>query len=881
MSISLDAFENAARPVDRLPASHVKRDTLVSTMLQERNVLRLISAPRGFGKTMLACEYAHRLFPDNKAVMIDAASPAFLLALDQKRSVLEGSAEEQLELVIVDDLPWLHEQRALQLARFIDELLYQGVELVITTLPSCDCLSALQQDRLLIRAGDLLASERECLPMQMGEQDGDGRAFARKRWSEASALFCGHVPEVLWQTGGSAQAKCLVGLFSENLPLTLVHSMFAMILFETGNLRELEAAGIQLRSDDITMLAYDYPLFGIDMVSGEFKVGGCKLADVRHAILANKLESFVFEGAFPLPERIVNALFERGEHRRGSQIIDAFCNDEQCAHWLMEHGWNLLDSGNITLVARLLERCPEETYSKSPLLQAIHSWLAGMSGDRREACHISSRILGDRLDGNAPNAARVAARVALALFDEDAIDVSREIRLSVNSNPTCGLEFLAASLDICTDVEIVRAFNLESMEDDIRYEKARRFPGKQRVRQLKNFFSENAARFVDTRSFRLALHVLFNVENPDLRHLAQDLGCDVVVAMRRRGVKSFSEAVLVRDLWKSGYFGVVGPVVDRRDAKLLDAAAHMLNLFSTLCGKEAADIPWDVQGAGQPSQGRQMRLHVNASGVDEMYVRLFGGFEVTVGDRYLTESKWRKKARALFTLLVMNNGRDVPRDDIFNQLWPGSSRPHAMDCFYTIWGNCISAIGEAPYLERNGEYCRIDPRFVHSDVAEFEQLTRHLLTSDHDPKYLLDTYAKIEVIYRGALLPSEKNVRAINAQRDRYHSLYIDAMVSATDCALKANDTRVALWFARKAAEAEQGREDVYQALMKAQVAAGQRCSAIRTYVACREYLQSTLGLDPSIETRELYNSLITTDPELLRLEATLTTSSFFASEKA
>ena len=159
---------------------------------------------------------------------------------------------------------------------------------------------------------------------------------------------------------------------------------------------------------------------------------------------------------------------------------------------------------------------------------------------------------------------------------------------------------------------------------------------------------------------------------------------------------------------------------------------------------------------------------------------------------------------------------------------------------------------------------------MRSDVAEFEQLTRHLLASDHDAGHLLDTYAKIEVLYRGSLMPSEKNVRAVNAQRDRYRALYVDAMVAATECALQAHDMRVALWFARKAMEEDQTREDVYRALMKAQIASGQRCPAIKTYLSCRDYLQSSLGLDPSIETRELYNALVTTDPELLRLETAL-----------
>lgn len=870
MSQDSNVFACASIPLRKPPSNHVKRDELISRMLQDRQSLRFISGPEGFGKTALACEYARRLFPEESTLMLNVSSPDFLLAIDKETLGIPPFGTEGCSLLILDNLPWLHEVRASYLASWIDAVLFQGVEVIVTARPTCDCLSILVPERLLIRAIDLLATEHECSPPTLGDHDGDGRALCRKRWTEANAQLFGLAPAVLWQVAGNAQTTCLAGMFSESLPLSLLHSMVAMMLFGSGNLRELEAVGISLHSDDLSMLTYDYPVFGIDLVSGDFKVAQFELADMRRAILDNKLESLVFKGSYSLPERVVNALFKRGDHRRGSAVIDTFCNDEQCAGWLAEHGWDLLDSGDLSLVAGLLRRSPEEAYAKTPMLQSLHAWLAGLSGDKREAVHIALRVLQSCKNAPKPDAAAVAARIAQARFDENATITTVENTFSTQESPLSAIGFLAIVLDLCMNAEIARAFSSESLDGDSRFEKARRFPGKQRVRQLKTVFTKYADAFGETRCFMLALHILAHVESPDLRHLVQELGCDAILRMRRKGVTSFTEAMIVRDMWNTGYFGLVGPVVDRRDAKVLDGAAHMLTVLSAFCGKESPEIPWEIHGVKQTAPNRQAQLQILNPGAEEMYVRLFGGFEITVGDRYLTESKWRKKARALFSLLVLHNGRDVPREDIFMQLWPNAARVHAMDNFYTTWSNCIAILGEGPYLERNGEYCRVDTRFVRSDVAEFEQLTRHLLTSDHDSKYLLDTYAKIEVLYRGSLLPSEKGVRMINAQRDRFRALYVDAMIAATDCALRVNDIRIALWFARKAAEEDQNREDVYCALMKAQIAAGQRCSAIRTYLACRDYLQNSLGLDPSIETRELYNSLVTTDPELLRLEATL-----------
>lgn len=857
--------------MESLAAGHVKRDELISTMLQDRNSLRVIVAPHGFGKTELAREYAQRLFPADAVNWIDASNPDFLLALDNDdRTILRRNGTPS-GLTILDGLPWLHEQRAQTLSQCIDAALYVGIEIIVTTTPSCDTLSVLQPDRLCVHATDLLVTEQECAPRQVTEQDGGSRAFARKRWNDAGRLLFGRVPSVIWSKNMLAQRECLRGLFSEKLPINIVRGMFAMFLFEAGTMRDLESAGVALRSEDISLLARDYPIFGIDTISGEFKVMHFELADLKHAVFANKLEPIVLEGSHALSERVLGSLFRRNDLRRGSAVIDAFCNDERCASWLVERGWDFLDAGETHLVSTLLDRCPEASYASSSILQAIHAWVAGLSGDMREACHIARHVLVAQEQAGKPDVASIAARIALAVFDENAIVETGQRALSSEYEPSCALDFLANVLDICSNAEVARAFYLNALDDDIRYEKARRAPGKQRVRQLAALFTAHADAFGDSRAFRLSLHVLAHVDNPDLRHLVQDLGCDAVLRMRRCGVTTFSEAMLVRDMWKTGYFGLVGPVIDRRDAKVLDGATHMLEMLANCCGLESIPIPWELRGLSSNKATSAPKPNVVSSGVDEMYVRLLGGFEVTIGDKFLSEGKLRKKARALFAMLVLNHGRDVPRDDLFKQIWPGLPRTHALDNFYTIWGNCVSVVGEDPYLERNGEYCRIDPRFVRSDVGEFEQLTRHLLVSEHDANYLLDTYAKIEVLYRGSLLPSERSVRAINAQRDRYRALYVDAMVAATDCALRVHDMRIALWFARKAMEEDQTREDVYRALMKAQIASGQRCPAIKTYLSCRDYLQGTLGLDPSIETREMYNALVTTDPELLRLEAAFT----------
>ena len=856
----------------------LSRDRLISAMLQDRGVLRIISAPHGYGKTLLAYEYARRVFSESRVVWIDGPSSEFVRLLDDGCLIPPECGEgERPGLVVIDDLPALDETRMETLACNIDALLSDEVEVVVTTLPSCDYLRSSQPDRVLVTAGDLLVTEGDLLAAHASSSD-DERAGALDAWRKAKDRLMGCAPCCVWGEDPSTNAVCLQGFFEEGVPLELHKAALAMLLLERGSFDDLDRIGAELSDELAQMVARDYPFLGVDKFQREFETGFVTPKELRFALGSSSVSGLLLEGTFPVHEKALGMLLEAGNAERAGHVIDAFCNSAHSESWLRECGWMLLDCGEIRLLESLFERCRQETIDKDLRLLAVRAWASGMRGDMREAVFYARESLrADNLfdAGEHVKAAALMSVLALSAFgrEEDREDIST-LWLHDGANPPATPSgFLASVASLCSKEELERSVAVVkggvapaglmikgSVEAD-----------ETRVGRLVQLFEEGMRRFGDSAQFRLALHMLGGVNSDVARDTLHKCGCGPLIAIRKRGVETCTQAAVIADLWKSGYFGLGGQALDVRDSKTLALASGMLMKMSRIAGREAPMIPWEQNGRVKATEkkrrrGRPKRQDDKQTQFPVANVRLFGGLDVAVGEKYVPQSKWTTRSLQLFAILVLNHGKEVSRDVIFQQMWPGLPRPRALDNFYTCWSRMQAILGEGPYLSRRGEFCSVNARYLVSDVSEFEHLSKRVLVERDDVGTLLDIFARMETLYRGGLLPSVKDNAFIIAQRRRYKSIFVDAMVSGVYKALDTRDGRIALWFARKALEEDSEREDVYTAMMRAQMEVGQRCSAIRTYLQCARYLRDELGLDPCAETKALYEQLIASDPTLVKL---------------
>ena len=252
--------------------------------------------------------------------------------------------------------------------------------------------------------------------------------------------------------------------------------------------------------------------------------------------------------------------------------------------------------------------------------------------------------------------------------------------------------------------------------------------------------------------------------------------------------------------------------------------------------------------------------------------RFFGGLEVRTPEvGIVADSAWKKrKARMLFAMLAARRGQDVPREVIFEYLWPEMDEERARNNYYVVLSAMKRAMtgragrGAFPYVNANGAMCSIDTSAVRSDLDDFEESLASAHASDDrgDVDSAVKAYSGLMEVYRGDLLPGDVYDDWFAPLRERYRQEFSDAMLRGSTLLADREDAKGALHMLRRALLFDPWREDLYQASLRLQISSGQRSAAVETYVACRARLADDLGLDPSAETRKLYETILAMEDE-------------------
>ena len=111
-------------------------------------------------------------------------------------------------------------------------------------------------------------------------------------------------------------------------------------------------------------------------------------------------------------------------------------------------------------------------------------------------------------------------------------------------------------------------------------------------------------------------------------------------------------------------------------------------------------------------------------------------------------------------------------------------------------------------------------------------------------------------IARQPFLPDEERPW-IAAQRVHLQRVWRRAVLVLSVVSVSNGEHQLGIQYASEALSAEPYDETACQALMRAQVAAGNRAEALRVYAGCRKLFRDELGAEPSDQTKAVFLSVL------------------------
>ncbi|MDR2106695.1 MAG: hypothetical protein LBP24_04745 [Coriobacteriales bacterium] len=270
---------------------------LMEQLRSSHGVPLFICAPSKTGRSSLALDYARRCHQLSEVLWVEASSEGF------REVIRTGTLPEHLErqrssglnrfsLIVFDNLPALGERVAARFSDWMDALIEEGVEIIVITTPSEDCLASHQSDRLLIDGSRLVATQR---------------------WS------------------AQRKAEVIGCLLDSPLPRELVTLAALMMLMGRGSVDDLRGLGYPIPATTPALLKVHCPLIDIDEGTGAFDASGLPVASLRRPLLAlldraacrnDDEEATEVERCFERLTRLSVFLFERSQREQSQLLLE-------------------------------------------------------------------------------------------------------------------------------------------------------------------------------------------------------------------------------------------------------------------------------------------------------------------------------------------------------------------------------------------------------------------------------------------------------------------------------------------------------------------------------------------------------------------------------
>ncbi len=225
-------------------------------------------------------------------------------------------------------------------------------------------------------------------------------------------------------------------------------------------------------------------------------------------------------------------------------------------------------------------------------------------------------------------------------------------------------------------------------------------------------------------------------------------------------------------------------------------------------------------------------------------IELLGAFRVRLPAGTVESGDWpTRRSAQLVALLALADGHRLTREQVIEALWPDLDPAAGAANVRKAAHHARQALRSPDAVVLRGGDVRLLPgRTVRTDVAAFEAQAREALSLP-EPATATTACAAAAASYAGELLPDARYEEWAAGERDRLRRRYVELL------------RRGRRW--EQLVDEEPTDEVAHRELMRRDLAAGNRPSAIRWYGRLCAALRHDLGVLPDAATQALYDACV------------------------
>ncbi len=228
--------------------------------------------------------------------------------------------------------------------------------------------------------------------------------------------------------------------------------------------------------------------------------------------------------------------------------------------------------------------------------------------------------------------------------------------------------------------------------------------------------------------------------------------------------------------------------------------------------------------------------------------------QVKIDGKPVTNPTWinQKRARELFFLLLSHPHKSMTRDEIGVILWPDSSTEQLRLQFRNTIYYLRYALGQDVIINTERRYLFNSDIDYSYDVQDFE---RKIIQAEEavNPIKKIELLKEAIQLYQGEYFP-EGDGDWVMTDRSRLTQMHEHTLLTLAQLHLEQKEPQTALLHCQTILAENHCMEFLAHRLaMHAYAALGNRSGVVNQYELCRQYLRDELGLEPSVETEDLY----------------------------